>query len=93
MDAFVERTHTPSDISVDASVEKVHEVRLAKSAERYKLLPRQGCHSHVVQVADGHPLLLLAWQQDALFDVSHHISEHLIKDFWLDYLWRCLLES
>ena len=93
MKAFVECAHTPSDIRVDASVEKVHEVRLAKSAERYKLLPGQGCHSHVVQVADGHPLLLLAWQQDALFDVSHHISEHLIKDFWLDYLWRCLLES
>ena len=82
----------PSHIRVDAPVEEVHEVRLAKGAKCYKLLSRQGCHTHVVQVADGHPLLLLAGQQYALFDVLVDKVEHLIKDFGLHYLWRRLLE-
>ena len=66
---------------IKTSEQEVHEVGLAQATERQDLLPRQRGRRHVIQVANGYPLLALARQQDGLLYVLVQEGEHFAEYF------------
>ena len=61
LDTFVKESLAPAHMCVERAEEEVHEVGLAQVAEGQDLLPRQRGGRHVIQVANGDPLLALTW--------------------------------
>ena len=85
LDSVIKEPLAPADMSVEGAKEEVHQVVLADVTEGQDLLAWEGYHRHVIEVANGDPLLDLSRHEHRLPHVLEEKLEEIVEDVRSDH--------